>query len=680
PRTVLAAAKEVSEGEGVPGVTGAVADLIRVPRGYETAVEAALGDALEYIVTRGEPDALKGIDFLVRRKAGRATFVPLGTVRPGALTPEEIEVVARSGFAKPALELVECEPRFLPAVSHVLGRVVIVDTIENGLLLAKRTAWRLKVVTMDGKVLNPGGSLTGGAAPAGKPDILGRPSEIRALKERASLLAVEMAALKERAARVLTEREILAGHVRILEQQIWAADSQVGEVDKEEGRLRDERERLQERMAAVEVEIERCEAALREGEGKIAAAGEAMERLQAAEAALRAGIAEMQEAVRSAREGREAAQLEVTRLRVSVATLTNARAGIGESLARVEGQLADATRRYESLVAEIERLESARGRLEEDLASGKRRQVECSEESRRADLALKEATAARDGLIEKRAALEGRVHQVRRRAQELQERIHEADLRRARAEVEISSLRERLQTEWGVSEERYGDFEVVDSSAVQPEIARIRGEMDALGIVNLGAIEEYKATLERHDFLQRQVKDMREARESLQEIIREVDRKMSEVFAESFERVRQNFREVFRDVFGGGTADLVLTDADNPLEAGVEIRAQPPGRKIQNLNLLSGGEKAMTAIALLFAILMTRPSPFCVLDEIDAALDDTNVERFGRLLRTFAEKTQFIVITHQKGTMELADTLYGLTMEEPGVSKLISVRLVEKAG
>ncbi|MGE5484673.1 MAG: chromosome segregation protein SMC [Ignavibacteriales bacterium] len=678
PRAILEGAKRGDP--SLPGVVGAVADLIRVARGYERPVEAALGEALQYVVTRSEGDALNALKRLNESRAGRATVLPVSGIRPSALAAEESEAVARSGFARTAMSLVECDPRWLPVVSHLLGRVVIVDSLDHALLLSRRTASRFKIVTMDGEVINPGGSLTGGYAGGEKSGLLGRSGEIRSLKEQASLLGVEMMGLKERTGRAIADREVLSTQVRVLEQQIWAAESEIAAADKETERAGAEKARLDERIRAMGVEIERSTGLMEDGNRRLKDLAAELERAESSESSVRAEIANLQEQLRLAREAREKAQAGVTKIRVSVAGLESARNSSQESLNRAARELEEARERGRSQAAEVARLGESERRIREAVASAKKRLEELAKERDQLQVEVAAAGKNREDLLAKVGDVERQIQGIRKRAQDLQEKVSEMDVRAARVEVEAQSLRERLQSEWGVPEEQWSSFTPLKAGDAQPAISEIKAEMDALGVVNLGAIEEYRATRERHDFLQKQIGDMQEAKKSLTEIIRDVDKKMSEVFTASFEKVRENFRRVFKDVFGGGAADLSLTEGTGPLEAGVEIKAQPPGRRVQNINLLSGGEKAMTAIALLFAILMTRPSPFCVLDEIDAALDDSNVERFGKLLRDYGNGTQFIVITHQKATMELADRLYGLTMEEPGVSKLVSVKLMEKAG
>ncbi|NPV71202.1 MAG: chromosome segregation protein SMC [Firmicutes bacterium] len=677
PRAVLEAVKGPTP--AVAGIVGAVADVIKVPREYEGAFEIALGESAQYVITRGEDDARAAIDYLNGGRFGRATFLPAGSVRPSALTPEESDAVARAGFARPAMSMVECDARYLPAVSHLLGRIVFTDTAEHALLLARRTAYRLKVVSMDGAVIGPGGSLSGGQNGAAT-GLLGRSGEIRLLREKLALLGVEIAGMRERLARTITERETLGRQMKILEQQIWSAGSGITEAGKEEERLVAERSRLEERARGIDAELERADEMLRQGEARLRNLDGEVAASEAEQEKIRGDISSMQDELRKAREGRDQAMESVTRMRVSVAAIEGSRNNAQESLGRATRELLDAKKRRDAQKAEIARLKSTGQGISKDSAAARQRLEELAREKEEAAGALSSAVNQREETLARIAATEKETAAKRKHLQDIINRVNEGDIQIARAEMEIDSLKGRLLSEWGVAEADYGGFDALPVEETAPVIAEARAGLDALGTVNLGAIEEYRTTKERYDFLRRQIDDMQAARESLQEIIRDVDKKMAQVFVESFEKVRENFRDVFKEMFGGGSADLSLTEGVHPLEAGVEIAAQPPGRRVHNLNLLSGGEKVMTAIALLFAILRVKPSPFCVLDEIDSSLDDANVERFGKFLKNYSGGTQFIVITHQKSTMELADRLYGITMEEPGVSKMISVRLVEKTG
>lgn len=677
PRAVLQARAQGRD--FAAGIVGAVAELIRTERRYERALEVALGGAIQDIVTTSDQAAKAAIAFLKERRAGRATFLPLNTIRARGLPAAEAEELGqRPGVLGIAADLVECEPQVRPAIVHLLGRVPVTADLDAALALGRATGFRYKIVTLEGELVHPGGALTGGAAGSERGGgLLARERERQELSRQVEELA---GALKELEARSRAER---AAADR-LEQDLAAQSEKLEELglhlarrQSEVGRLEGEQDRLQQALAALEQQVAdtraEADAALAEAERLVGQEAELQRRRAAAEAA----VARLQDDLRRRQGHREGVARDLADLRIRVVTLEQEEKSCAAEEQRLAGTLAELAAALGRNKAAQERVEQARAETQQALAQ--------AEEAARAAQQQRQALDEEGrGLQARRLEVQGaanqrerEIRQGRRTGTQIQEALAQGEAAAARLQVEEEHLCERLHQEFAATPESVRD-RVLDTAAVASARARaadLKAEKEALGPVNLGAIEAHQKALERQRFFAEQRADLEEAKTALYRAIDELDRRIRTRFKESFEQVRQVFKEVFRSIFDGGRADLVLVDEDNLLETGVEILAQPPGKKLQSLELLSGGERAMTAIALLFAFLKVRPSPFVVLDEVEAALDEANVERFGRFLAEFAREIQFIVITHQRGTMEVADALYGVTMEGTGVSRLVSVRL-----
>lgn len=664
----------------IGGIHGAVAELITVPKAYELAVETALGGSLQHVVVDDEAAGRRAIQFLKDKKAGRATFLPLDVIRGRELSAAERDKLATcSDVVGVAADLVRCEPRYRNVVANLLGTVVVVKDLEAANRVARLLGYRHRVVTLDGDVVHPGGSMTGGFSKKGgdASSLLGRQRELdqvtqelegvtaaiarlerdaAAARERHAALEAEVERLRaqgealmkeeQRCKEALHARQVEAGALRE-RLVLLEADEQL--YAQEAARLEAETSRARERLAALVAEEEALAADIRTAEEALAARARDREALHARVTALKVELARVREQV-------EARQAEEARLRRERKQLAAERAALAEQVAAWQKQ----RRQEEQELAETERrladLKAQRGRVDRRLAElGKEREV------------------WRAALAEQEAALSA----LRRRLHEAEERLRQAEVRLSRDDVELeralAALRERYGLSYELARERYAPPE--DVEAARREVERLRAEMEALGPVNPGAVDEYERLAARYRFLTEQKADLEEAKAGLYRMIAELDEEMAKRFAHTFAEVRQAFQDVFRQLFGGGKADLLLVDPSDLLATGVEIVAQPPGKKPQALSLLSGGEKALTAISLLFAFLHVKAVPFCILDEVEAALDEANVRRFARYLRRFADRTQFIVVTHRKGTMEEADALYGVTMQESGVSKLVSVRL-----
>jgi len=675
-REVLRAAKRGQ----LNGVHGAVAELIGVPAHLETAIETALGGALQNIVMDNEATSRTAIAYLKQRQSGRATFLPLDVIRPRTLGEGDRRAAdGAEGFVGVAAELVQTEDRYRSIVGSLLGNVLIAEKLEQANRIASRLQYRYRVVTLDGDVVNPGGSMTGGSLQKKASSLLGRQRQLEELER--DIAAAEQARTQARALVDDLKKELA-----IVQQNI------------EQLRELGERERMSEQQAAAELQqlageerqhVE-LQAAL-DGEreilgGEAAELAAAREEAEARLARLGEEERQLQEKIREAEElrkrsqtAKEELQASLTELKVAVARLEQDRRAIDEQAARHRSE----TARLEAELAQLREALAANAaeaeRTEREIVLQRERLNELRLQKREFAEGIEFKRSDRSERLRQLELKENETKEQRARLKQVEEQLRQAEISANRMDVELDNLLRKLSEEYEIGYEwAKQKYPVPDNvPETQNEVRELKRKITLLGDVNLGAIEEFRRVSERFEFLSAQKNDLIEAKTKLHTIIREMDDEMSKRFRSTFEDIRRHFVVVFSRLFGGGRADLLLSEPDKPLETGIDIVAQPPGKKLQNLQLLSGGERALTAIALLFAILNVKPVPFCVLDEVEAALDEANVARYAHYMREFSEQTQFIVVTHRKGTMEEADRLYGVTMEEGGVSKLVSVRLEE---
>ncbi|GEK57363.1 chromosome segregation protein SMC [Marinococcus halophilus] len=674
-------AKEILKAreQKLAGIIGSVAELIDVPAAYVEAMETALGASLQHIVTRTEKDAREAIAFLRRHQKGRATLLPSETVRPRRADRASYDKARSfSGFIGTAGELVQVRPGYEHIRDQLLGHIFVVDQLETANRLAAACSYKLRIVTLEGDVVNPGGSMSGGKTQNQKGTLLEKQRELRELKDNLSDIEKKTADWEktvEQTKQAAKKQKETAGEKqqkaleyssqleekkemrRKSEQEHDRLDSRLGMFDREYESLEEEKERLEERLQVLEGSRKRVEKTLSELKSSIDKLEQEYSKRDKEEASLREQ--ETDEKVRTAalRENVSAQQKEKERLHREKEELEQAVAERKERAVSWEEHLNNdrSGHDWDQLVKEASNAKAEIERLQERINDQKARTARDAEQ------------------IEATASVQND------RYQESRERLHETTVRMNRLDVALENKITYLQSEYELSFERAKQKHTLAVSAEQArnEVHLLQLGIEELGTVNLGAIDECERVTERHRFLNSQQEDLMEARESLQNVIDEMDAEVTERFAATYHAIRAEFQHVFVKLFGGGEADLVLTEPENLLHTGVDISARPPGKKKQHLSLLSGGEKALTAIALLFAIIKVKPAPFCVLDEVEAALDEANLVRFAKYLRSFSETTQFIVISHRKATMEEADVLYGITMEESGVSKMVSVRLEE---
>ena len=672
--------KKVMEQKGnQKGIIGVVADIIKVDKKYETAIEIALGGNIQNIVTEDENTAKEMIQFLKQNKAGRATFLPLTSITK----PQEFktpEVLDEKGVIGMANELVKIDDKYKNVAKAMLGRIVVIDNVDNAVKIAKKFDYGVRMVTIEGELLVPGGAISGGAF-KNNSNLLGRRREIEELTKKVKALLDENEALekeiqddKEKRNKLRLELEQLktALQAKFIEQNtarlnLISAKQKMDETQEGSMALKAEEADIERQVQEIKVSKEQITEELKTSEALEVSVNEQIVSFQAEldtkrqeETDKTAKVSEWDVEVEKVRQQQEFKQLNVDRIE-------------GEIL-RFEAEMREIMEGIELSQEEIQRKQENIVQIEETIkasyvSEGENQQKLTDSIKRKEELSKKQKSffTDRESLSERMSALDKEVFRLNAQKEKCEEAL-ETHINYMWDEYEIT-LSDAAALK---------DPEMNDLSAMKKSISTLKDEIKKLGDVNVNAIEDYKAVLERYTFLKGQHDDLVEAEKTLNGIIVELDAAMRKQFTEKFADITREFDKVFKELFGGGKGTLELIEEEDILEAGIRIIAQPPGKKLQNMMQLSGGEKALTAIALLFAIQNLKPSPFCLLDEIEAALDESNVGRFAKYLHKLTKNTQFIVITHRRGTMEKADRLYGITMQEKGVSALVSVDLIEK--
>jgi len=658
------------------GLYGAVADLIKVPKGYELAIETALGYAMQNLIVADEEKGRRLIEHCKKHKLGRITVLPKTAISPKTLQTREKEKIQQEAKASIALDIIQY-PKELEAIfSSLLGKVVILPDLKYAVNMAKVLNHRVKIVTLEGDVMNPGGSMTGGSQQQKSQGLLSRKRELKSLAQEAlkEEKLLEDLRLKSRALKQEKEN---------FEKEKILIDGKMQEIAIEKATLKEQLLQQQQR--------------LEESHQEISDRKEELSRLKQTEDDYIREHQELEEKVKVLEErlkkNRSYIQTEEKDLFEQLDKIEGLKERIQEMQVRkasAEEQMKALESKIRGLKQEIHRQESSIEQDNKEILKGKQEQIDIEEKIReqskaiaQGEILLQKIKLEGDALKEKEQETYQRKKDVEKihRAQyeeikEKEEALYKQEMKKTKLEVQSENLHQSLWEKYEMSHDE--GVQWIDSRKIdltRGEIQALKNQIKSLGHVNVEAVEEYRETKERFDFLDQQQKDLLEAKKSLNRIIEEMESTMKVQFLDQLAVIKKEFNSTFSRLFGGGKADLVLEDENDPLETGINILARPPGKKLQSLSLLSGGERALTAIALLFAILKIKPSPFCVLDEIEAALDESNVHRFAGFLKELARDTQFIVVTHRKGTMEAADMLYGVTMETEGISKLISVKM-----
>lgn len=667
-----------SELKALGGIHGPLSQLIQVENEYSTAIEVALGAAMQNIVTSTEADAKRAIYYLKNNRMGRATFLPVSNIKGRHLDENGLD--DNLGFVDIASNLVSCDSKYKEIISNLLSRVVVVDDMDCAIGIAKRYNNRFKIVTLDGQVMNPGGSMSGGSAAKGA-GILSRANAIEELNEEAKKLSKEAEQISAEFKAALEDANHAAARLQAAEAELQTAKEDVIRAEGEDkliadkitslknqlGLLVSEKNNSQERIKLLEKdfsdgdrEIHSVQAEIDEAEKQLSAVSDNAEDVASKREALRQKTEELKLQIVSLDRDAEAARQAVEELKLRKTTQSS-------RVKSIEDEIAEIERKNENLIAGINEIKA-----------------EADEFRRRAV----NSNADVSNQIERRNELEKRSNELRalerNKTQErgdISSELVRLDERKIAMRKEYDELNDMLFEQYELTRREAENLNIIieDMAAAKRRLNEIKLSIKKLGSINVGAIEEYKEVSERYEFLKEQIDDIEKSKQELGKIIDDLTVSMSEKFLTQFNRINEEFKVCFADFFGGGNGEIILEQPDNCLESPIEIKIQPPGKSVQNINLFSGGEKSLAAMALLFSVLKVTPSPFCIYDEVEAALDDVNVERFAKYMRKMTSDTQFISITHRRGTMEEADVLYGVTMQEKGVSKLLELQSAELA-
>lgn len=665
--------------ERYPGIIGVVADIIKVEKQYETAIEIALGGSIQNIVTDNETTAKGLIEFLKKNKFGRATFLPLTNIS-GQRNNQNEQVLNEPGILGLASDLVHVEERFQNVVTNLLGRIIVAKDIDVAIQTAKKYRNSLRIVTLEGDLINPGGAMSGGAF-KNSSNLLSRKREVEELEEKVTTLSQQverMAGEKEqkRAERIAL-KETLEKNKASLQEMYLVQNTTKMKVTQE----KQQKDKIQAAYAELTSELRQIEEQMSDLKRSV----DDLENQLTANASKSSNCEnEIEEYTRLLTEEREK-EAQTTEdnsgLRLELSSLEQSNAYSSENLKRIERELRKLMDEEEELSKGIEADLSQKDEKEETVQSMARDVETYGNQITTLEARLKEQIAKKEELSSNHKGFITKREQLSEHINSMDKECYRLGGQKERLETQFDEKINYIWQEYELTPKmalEYKDETLKDIHSLNKKVTELKGKIKDLGNVNVNAIEDYKNLMERYTFLKTQRDDLIEAEEKLLQIIADLDEEMRKQFEEKFAKIKEEFDLVFKELFGGGKGTLELMEGEDILEAGIRITAQPPGKKLQNMMQLSGGEKALTAISLLFAIQNLKPSPFCLLDEIEAALDDSNVNRFAGYLNKLTDHTQFIIITHRRGTMNAANTLYGITMQEKGISTLVSVDLIKK--
>lgn len=667
-----------SQSKALPGVHGTLSQLITVDNENSTAIEIALGAAMQNVVVSTESDAKRAINYLKQNNVGRATFLPISAIKPRYMDEKNLD--DNFGFVDVASNLVDCDEQYRDIVENLLGRVMVVEDIDCAIAISKRYKNRYKIVTLDGQVMNPGGSMSGGSKGKGS-GVLSRANLIEELKSEAQKIGNE---LKE----VQAELKKAVEDANSAVADLQGADADLRNAKEEYIRAEGDAKLISDKLQSL---INQRDTMCREqenSEGRILLFNQAVENAKQEAAEIEKQMADT--------------EAELNNVSTGAKELSSKRDEIREKTEQINLELVTLTKDSEAArlsVEELELLKSTQSdrvknitdEINEIKAKNENLMLSINDVKAQADELRQKASESNDAVtqkIEDRNELEKRSNELRAKEkatltdkEKLSGDIVRLEERKANMKKEYDELGDMLFEQYELTKPEAQALGIVidDMAEAKKRLHEIKVAIRGLGSINVGAIEEYKEVSERYNFLKEQTDDIEQSKKELAKIIDDLTSSMSEKFMTQFNKINTEFKTCFADFFGGGNGEIILEEPDNCLESAIEIKIQPPGKSVQNINLFSGGEKSLAAMALLFSVLKVQPSPFCIYDEVEAALDDVNVERFAKYMRRMTDKTQFISITHRRGTMEEADVLYGVTMQEKGVSKLLELQSAELA-
>ncbi len=670
-KQLLKACEETRElGKGMHGV---LANIIDVPNEYQIAIEMCLGASLQNIVTDTEQDAKKLVEYLRINNLGRASFLPISSVRGKKL--EKVKVKEK-GYIGIASDLIKFDKKYEQVILNLLGRTVIVDNMETAITVAKQNGYTFRIITLEGDVINPSGAITGGSVAKKTVNILGRGKEIEKLQTELNNLKNKIEQLQKEKLNYENSIEDTLEEATSLEKELQEIDITYATEKQKVISIEENINKIENRIKNLKEEQEKLENQKDEAKNKEQQINQKLENIIEETQRLSKIIQEYAELNKDNQKYIDDLNFDITNLKISVSSFDESETSIEEMQQRITQDIEATNKSIENKKSQIKEMESDNLKLEQSILEIKEKINNIKEQVKNSDSKIEELKKSR---IEKNKRLETQEEEISSKfktIEELKAQIVKIDINKTKLEEDIQIIIEKMWEEYELTPNNVVDYKKPENVAqTQKNVNQLRVQIRDLGSVNVDSIEEYKLIKERYDFMSEQRVDLENTISKLRKVIADMTSTMKEQFKKQFEIINHNFSQVFKELFGGGNASLKLEDETNILNCGIEITVQPPGKKLQNMMLLSGGEKAFTAIALLFAILKINPAPFCVLDEIEAALDDVNVYRFAEYLKRFSSNTQFLVITHRKGTMEVADTVYGVTMEENGISKLLSMKL-----
>lgn len=654
------------------GIHGVLANLISVEKEYETAIEMCLGQSLQNIVTSTEQDAKKMIEYLRTNSLGRASFLPIASVQGKKLD----KLTKMDGVIGIASDLVKCKKEYEQIILSLLGRTVVVEDMDTAIALAKKDKYSFRIVTLKGDIISSSGSISGGSVQTKTVNILGRSREIEDLEK-------ELKKLEKQIADKTAEKEEYAS-------SIGDSIEQTAKLEKELQEIEIVYATEKQKMVAVEENITRLENRLAKLKEEVTQTEKQKEENRLLKEQKEAEIQELTQQIEELNKVIEEFALnnkdnqkyiddlnfDITNLKISVTSFDESESSIEEMVERISQDIKNNEQSIENKNQNILEITEENTKLEQTITEYNNQIEQIKQEVTNSGTKVEELKQERIAKNEKLVNTENEIQSQFSTLESLKEQIIKLDVKKTKLEQDLQQVVESLWNEYELTPNSTEEYQKPNNVATaQKQVNSLRNKIKDLGSINIDSIEEYKKTKERYDFMSEQRLDLENTASKLRKIIGDMTTTMQNQFKEKFELINKNFNEVFTELFNGGKAELILENEENILECGIDIRVQPPGKKLQNMMLLSGGEKAFTAIALLFAILKINPAPFCILDEIEAALDDVNVYRFAEYLKKFCKQTQFLVITHRKGTMEAGDSVYGVTMEENGISKLLSIKL-----
>ena len=656
------------------GMHGVLANIIEVPKEYETAIEMCLGSSLQNIVTDSEEEAKKLITYLREHQLGRASFLPITAVKGKKL--DQFDQKGIDGVVGVVSDFIQYDKKYEGIVLHLLGKTVLVESMEAGVALAKKNRYNFRIVTKKGDIINASGVMTGGSISQKTVNLLGRGREIEELEKEVTSLRKEMTSLEKENRQKQEKKESFLEEATSFEAELQEQEIIYATEKQKVVAIEENVEKLEERLEKLRGENKKIEETKTESFQMQKAKEEEKEKLQQEMDTLALEISEFTKVNQGDQEYLDNLNMDITNLKISVSSFEESENSIQEMAQRIKQDIENHKKSILLKEEKCKQIQQDNIALENEMKTIEIQIIQVQEAVKNSGSKIEEKKQERKEKNQEVVELEEQIEQNYKTLENLKEQIVKMNMKKEKLEQDVEAIINNMWEEYEITPNHAQDYPKPDNvNATQKQVTMLRGRIRDLGSVNIEAIEEYKQTKERYDFMCEQRLDLENAMEKLRNVISDMTTHMKEQFAEKFRIINRNFNEVFQELFGGGKAELILEDENNLLESGIDIHVQPPGKKLQNMTLLSGGEKAFTAIAILFAILKVNPAPFCVLDEIEAALDDVNVYRYAEYLKKFAKETQFLVITHRKGTMEAADTVYGITMEENGISKLLSMKL-----